>query len=129
MLCGAREVEEMECCHLEKKKQIYNAVVLPIIVRLFGKNRVQNYGMRIILSRSPRTHSDDLHKELNWTTLEARRNMNRLCLVYKYVCSQVPATLSSRFEANKGRTKGSMHLYKRGANTNFIHIQRNSRLE
>ena len=26
--------------------------------------RVQNYGMRIILSRPPRTHSDDLCKEL-----------------------------------------------------------------
>ena len=29
-------------------------------------------------------------------------------------------TLSSRFEANKGRTKGSMCLYQRGANTNFF---------
>ena len=46
--------------------------------------------------------------------------MNRLCLVYKCVWSQVPATLSSRLEANKGRTKGSMRLYQRGANTNFF---------
>ena len=67
--------------------------------------------------RPLRTHSDVLCKELNWTTLEARR----LCLVYKYARSQVPATLSSRFEANKGRTKGSMRLYQRGANTNHSH--------
>ena len=32
----------------------------------------------------------------------------------------MPTTLSSRFEANKGRTKGSMRLYQRGANTNFF---------
>ena len=113
------------------KKQIYNALVLPYLDYcsvvwqesqcLRQKlERVQNYGMRIILSRPPRTHSDDLRKELNWTTLEARRNMNRLCLVYKCVRSQVPTTSSSRFEANKGRTNGSMHLYQRGANTNFF---------
>ena len=114
------------------KKQIYNALVLPYLNYcsvvwqecsqcLRQKlERVQNYGMRIILSRPPRTPSGDLCEELNWTTLEARRNMNRLCLVYKCVWSQVPATLSSRFEANKGRTKGSMRLYQRGANTNFF---------
>ena len=114
------------------KKQVYNALVLPYLDYcsvvwqecsqcLRQKlERVQNYGMRIILSRPPRTHSDDLRKELNWTTLEARRNMNRLCLVYKCVRSQVPTTLSLRFEANKGRTKGAMRHYQRGANTNFF---------
>jgi len=128
MLWGAREVEEMEW------SAAYNALVLPYLdycsvvwqecSQCFRQKleRVQNYGMRItgILSRPPRTHSDDLRKELNWTTLEARRKMNRLCLVYKCVRSQVPATLSSRFEANKGRTKGSMHLCQREANTNFF---------
>ena len=105
------------------KKQINNALVLPYLDYcsvvwqecsqcLRQKlERGQNYGKRIILSRPPRTHSDDLRKELNWTTLEARRNMNRLCLGYRCVWSQVPATLSSRFEASKGRTKGSMCLY------------------
>ena len=66
------------------KKQIYNALVLPYLdycsvvwqecsqclrQKLEG---VQNYGMIIILSRPPRTYSDHLRKELNWTTLEAR---------------------------------------------------------
>ena len=76
--------------------------------------RVQNYGMSCQDLRQP------IRKELNWTTLEARENMNRSCLVYKCVRSQVPATLSSRFEANKGRAKRSMRLYQRGANTNFF---------
>ena len=92
------------------KKQIYNALVLPYLdycsvlwqecLQCLRQKleRVQNYGMRIILSRPPRIHCDDLHKELNWTTLEARRNMNRLCLVYKCVRSHVPAILSSNRE-------------------------------
>ena len=63
------------------------------------------------LSRPPTTHSDDLRKELNWTTLEARRNMNRSCLVYKCVRSQVP--LSSRFDANKERAKWSICVFTR----------------
>ena len=79
------------------------------------------------LSRPPTTHSDDLHKELNWTTLEAGRNMNRLCLVYKCVRSQVPTTLSSKFEANKGRTKGSYASLPEKSKykflQKFIHIQ------
>ena len=127
------------CCLEQKSKSIMPwCYPTSITVRLFGKinvhsvwrqklERVQNYGMRIILSRPLRTHSEDLHKQLNWTTLEARRNMNRSYLVYKCIRSQAPATLSSRFEANKGRTKESMHLCQRGANTNFfkklIHIQ------
>ena len=85
------------------------------------------------LSRPSTTDSDDLRKELNWTTLEARRNMNRLCLVYKCVRSQVPTTLSSRFEANKGRAKGSYASLPEKSKYKFlqklIHIQRNSRLE
>ena len=61
------------------KKQIYNALVLPYLDYCLvvwqecsqclrqKLERVQNYGMRIILSRPPRTHSGDLRKELNWT--------------------------------------------------------------
>ena len=91
------------------KKQICNALVLPYLnyclvvwqecPHAVFEAEVKEFRMRIILSRPPRIHSDDLRKELNWTTLAARRNMNRLCLVYKCVRSQVPTTLSSKFEA------------------------------
>ena len=98
----------------------YCSVVWQELFTAFGAEVRKSSELRNELSRPPTTHSNDLRKELNWTTLEARRNMNRSCLVYKCVRSQVPATLSSRFEANKGRAKWSMRLYQRGANTNFF---------
>ena len=39
--------------------------------------RVQNYGMRIILSQPPRTPSKRLRDKLKWMTLEKRREMCR----------------------------------------------------
>ena len=63
------------------KKQIYNALVLPhfdycsVVWQEWsmelGKKleRVQNYGMRLILSKPPRTHSEELLEELSWRTL------------------------------------------------------------
>ena len=63
------------------KKQIYNALVLPhfdycsVVWQEWsmelGKKleRVQNYGMRLILSKPPRTHSEELLEELGWRTL------------------------------------------------------------
>ena len=43
--------------------------------------RVQNYGLRIILAQPPRTPSEDLRGKLNWLTLERRREMSRIALV------------------------------------------------
>ena len=63
------------------KKQLYNTLVLPHIDycsvvwqecsrELRQKlERVQNYGMRLILSQPPRMHSEEMRQKLNWMTL------------------------------------------------------------
>ena len=55
--------------------------------------RVQNYGMRLILSKSPRTHSEELRQELGWTTLERRREVSRMKLMHRCVNRQVPSSI------------------------------------
>lgn len=74
------------------KKQIYNGLVQPHLnyclvawqecLRELRRSleRVQNYGMRLILSKSPRTPSERLREELGWKTLEKRRSRSRLYL-------------------------------------------------
>ena len=64
------------------KKQLYNALVLShmdycsVIWQKCSRElrqkleRVQNYGMRLILSQPPRTHSEKMRRKLNWMTLE-----------------------------------------------------------
>ena len=42
---------------------------------------MQNYGMRLILSKPPRTPSEQLREELGWKTLEERWSRSRLKLV------------------------------------------------
>ena len=44
--------------------------------------RVQNYGMRLILSKPPRTHSEELREELGLRTLAKRRTMAKMMLVH-----------------------------------------------
>ena len=65
-------------------KNIYNALVLPtldyccVVWQECGKllqqrvERIQNYGMRLICSKPPRTPSESLRKELNWMPLTKR---------------------------------------------------------
>jgi len=73
------------------KKKIYNAMILPHLdycsvvwqecMRDLRKlERVQNYGMHIILAQPSRTPSEELRGKLNWLTLE-RREMSRMTLV------------------------------------------------
>ena len=49
-----------------------------------------NYGMRLILSRPPRTASAELQKTLNGLPLTERRKVSRLALVYQCVHGQGP---------------------------------------
>ena len=60
------------------KRRIYNALVLPhldyccVVWQECGKvlqqkvERIQNYAMRLICSKPPRTSSQDLRKSMNW---------------------------------------------------------------
>ena len=66
------------------KKQIYSTLVQPhldycsviwqVCLRELRRSleRVQNYGMSLILSKPPRTPSEQLREELGWKTLEER---------------------------------------------------------
>ena len=72
------------------KKQIYSGLVrhhldyCSVVWQEYSRElrrsleRVQNYGMRLILSKPPRTPSEQLREELGWKTLEERRSRSRL---------------------------------------------------
>ena len=66
--------------------------------------RVQNYGMRLILSKPPRTHSEELRQELGWTTLERRREVSRMKLMHRCVTdkSQVLQVNEKSFDLKEG---------------------------
>ena len=55
--------------------------------------RVQNSGTRLILSKAPRTPSEDLRQELGWTTLEKRREVLRMKIMHQCVNRQVPSCI------------------------------------
>ena len=61
--------------------------------------------------------------ELKWRTLEVRRNMTRLGLMYGCVNRQTTELLSSSFESKKGSyshgTRGTLKMYMRRANTEY----------
>ena len=63
-------------------------------------DRIQNYGMRLILSQPPRTPSEGLRKTLNWMPLSTRREMFRIVLVHRCLRKQAPQCLSDRFKTN-----------------------------
>ena len=69
--------------------------------------RVQNYGMRLILSQPPRTHSEKMRRKLNWMTLEKRRVMARLCMMHRCVLKEYSMkSLSKRIQFNSNGTGG-----------------------
>ena len=101
------------------KKQLYNALVLShmdycsVIWQKCSRElrqkleRVQNYGMRLILSQPPRTHSEKMRRKLNWMTLEKRRVMARLCMMHRCVLKEYSMkSLSKRIQFNSNGTGG-----------------------
>ena len=77
--------------------------------------RVQNYGMCIILSQPPRSSSGVLREKLKWMTLERRREMAPLVCVRKYVKREAPPCLNGRFRLNAevGSRVTRSHTYKK----------------
>ena len=90
----------------------YNALVLPhldycsVVWQECSKElrqkieRVQNYGMRLILSKPPRTPSAGLREELQWLTLEKRREMSWMTLVHRCATKRAPPCLATRLRTN-----------------------------
>ena len=118
------------------KKKLYNALVLPHLeycsvvwqecsVELRARlERVQNYGMRLILSKPLRTASDEMRSSIGWKTLQTRRDQRRLMYVHRCVNKQAPPDLVNLFQTNKEltgstRTRGSDKLHIHKINTDF----------
>ena len=110
------------------KKQLCNALVLPhldycsVVWQECSRElrqmleRVQNYGMRLILSKPPRTHSEELRQELGWMTLERRREVSRMKLMHRSVNRQVPSSIHDRIQPVKRKTR---ELFLPRANTDI----------
>ncbi len=53
--------------------------------------RVQNYSMRVILGKPPRTPSSSLRQQLNWSTLYQRRHTHMLNQVHRCALNLAPS--------------------------------------
>ena len=62
--------------------------------------RIQKYGMRLILSQPPRTPSAGLRCALKWIPLEKRRSMFRLSLMHRCMNGQAPDYLVKHMRRN-----------------------------
>ena len=94
------------------RKMLYQSFVLPhldycsIIWHTCGATltnrieRVQNYALRMIFQKPPRTSSAELQTKLNMTTLEHRRRNNMICQVHRCLLNQAPSYPSSKFGTN-----------------------------
>ena len=77
--------------------------------------RIQNYGMRVILGK-PSTHQQlTLRDQLGWTTLHERRQRFMLTKVHKCLLNLAPPYLTNKFKLNSllysgTRGSGNIHL-------------------
>ena len=110
------------------RRLLYNALVLPHLdycsvvyhsCNISNSNkleRVQNYAMRVILKKPPRTPSEPLRDALGWTTLQLRRQNRLLCQVYRCLHGHAPMYLRRKFITNADfgyqttRAAGKLHL-------------------
>jgi hypothetical protein len=95
------------------KKNMFSALVLPHLdycstlwmecsQELQKKvEQIQNYGMRLILSKPPRSPSDDLRKTLGWSLLSTRRRVSRLALVQRCLNKNGPIYMQDSFKTNQ----------------------------
>ena len=119
------------------KKMLYSSLVLPhldycsVVWNICGVGqsdrieRVQNYAMRMILRKPPRTSSDSLRQVLGWTTLKARRHNAMLSQVHRCVKGQAPHCLSSKFCLNSSfgydGTRGANKLHLKQPQSQWYH--------
>ena len=93
------------------KKKLYNALVLPhldycsVVWQECAKDlqqkleQIQNYGMRLILSKPPRTPSANLTNTLKWVPLT--EELSRLALVHRCINKQGPVYMQNVFRTNE----------------------------
>ena len=81
--------------------------------------RIQNYGMRVILGRSP---SSPLRQQLNWSSLYLRRHHLMLNQVHRCALNLAPPYLCSKFILNSityTNTRGANNFHIKQPNTNY----------
>ncbi len=78
---------------------------------------IQNYGMRVILGKPPRTPSSPLRSQLGWTTLEQRREELMLIQVHRCIIKAAPTYMQELFSKNSDHrsaqvsTRGLVNLH------------------
>ena len=85
--------------------------------------RTQNYALRIIFQKRPRTSSAELREAAGWTTLKTRRHNAMLCKVHWCLRSRGPSYLTCKFHTNSNlnytTTRGANKIHLLRPNTNF----------
>ena len=120
----------------DTNRKIYNAIILPHLdyccvvwqecsLELQRKiESIQNYGMRLILSKPARTPSDELRKAMRWAPLERRRKMFGLFLVHRCVTGKAPQCLGESLKTNSEvgnrRTRGLNNFFLPSINSEFF---------
>ena len=93
-------------------KTIYNSLILPqfdyadVVYDSCTETdkdrlqRLQTKAAQILTGSKPRTHRNDMYKELKWMSLQNRRNSNKSILMYKCQNSLAPAYLTDIHQRN-----------------------------
>ena len=85
--------------------------------------RIQNYAMRIILRKPPRTSSEPLIKQLSLTSLKTRRQIATLLQVQRCLHKCAPSYLTSKFISNSNfgysSTRGASKLHLKRPATSY----------
>ncbi len=112
------------CPHLDYCSVVWHSCNSTISKRI---ERIQNYGMRVILGKPPRTSSSPLRDQLGWSTLQERRQRFMLTLVHRCLLNLAPPYLKNKFKLNSilynigTRGSGNIHL----GQPNSEHYRRN----
>ncbi len=86
--------------------------------------RVQNYGLRMILHQPPRTSSESLRQALGWPSLKRRRHNAMLYQVHWCMHNCSPSYLVSKFIKNSTldgylTTRGADNIHLKRPRSNF----------
>ena len=124
------------------KKLMYNSIIMPYLdycqvlynpcsrVLSDQLERIQNYAMRLITGKPPRTSSALLRQRLGLTTLKARRQICTIIEVKRCLVGCAPKYMSNKFLTNAafgyGRTRGANKLHLRRPLTNIYKLRLNT---
>ena len=122
---------------VKTRKVLYQSLVLPhldyccVVRNSYGTGlsdrleRVQNYAMRMILKKPPRTCSEELRQSLGWKSLKTRRHNAMLRQVHQCINNQAPPYMVLKFTQNSSlgynHTRGADSLHIRQPESRHYH--------